>query len=62
MGERRENSDERKGVWFVAADKMLEGDMNTFADSLGFSLDTKTKLRNTENKPHNIAKAAIIQR
>lgn len=49
----------------MAADKMLEEDMNTFADSLGFSLDTekrdiKTKLGNTENKPHN--KAAVIQR
>ncbi len=40
-GREKGNSDERKGVWFVAADKMLEGDMNTFADSLGFSLDTQ---------------------
>lgn len=41
QGGEKGNSDGRKGVRFVAADKMLEGDMNTFADSLGFSLDTQ---------------------
>lgn len=43
----------------MAADKMLEGDMNTSLIVWGFHWTHKMGY---ENKPHNMAKAAEIQR